>query len=204
MRLAFQSAQAKHTQRNDEQLESAHQRIRHEIYGEMAESELRLENKLQGVMCTNAVETTKRLDTALHRQDEAIEAFGRKCELLGVNVKEMEARLTVLESKLSTDGDNERDGSKQNGVESLKNRQVAEGRLSIPQYGSRDGDSYKWIEGLLRGLVKETITSVRTITHSSVASQKVAALAEEKDQDIRGQPEPSHVRRDVLVQRHHR
>ncbi|EEY55874.1 uncharacterized protein PITG_20632 [Phytophthora infestans T30-4] len=138
MRLAFQSAQVKHTQRNDEQLESAHQRIRHEIYREMAESELRLENKLQGVMRTNAVETTKRLDTALHRQDEAIEAFGRKCELLGVNVKEMEARLTVLEGKLSTDGDNERDGSKQNGVESLKNRQVAEGRLSIPQYGSRD------------------------------------------------------------------
>ncbi|KAF4042871.1 hypothetical protein GN244_ATG04790 [Phytophthora infestans] len=83
-------------------------------------SELRLEKKLQGVMHTNGVETTKRLDTALQRHDEAIKVFGRKCELLDVNVKEWKL------IKLSTDGENERDGSKQNGAESLKNRQVAE------------------------------------------------------------------------------
>lgn len=39
-------------------------------------------------MHTNGVETTKRLDTALQRHDEAIKAVGRKCELLDVNVKE--------------------------------------------------------------------------------------------------------------------
>ncbi|EEY63213.1 uncharacterized protein PITG_15439 [Phytophthora infestans T30-4] len=42
------------------------------------------------------------------RHDEAIKAVG------------------PLEIKLGTDGENERDGSKQNGAESLKNRQVAE------------------------------------------------------------------------------
>lgn len=76
--------------------------------------------------------------------------------------------------------------------------------MSIPQHGSRDGDSYELVEDLLRGLAEETIASVRTITNSSAACQKVIALAEERLHARSAHTRAAQVRRDVLVQRHHR